>query len=268
MMKENRLRRALRDGRIAVGHMVMEFGTRGIAQILAQADLDFVLIDMEHSGFGIERVADLIAWLKATEIAPIVRVPQNVYHFLATALDAGAYGVMVANVESAAEARTIVEAAKYTPLGRRGLGLTAAHSDFASPRASEYLDLANERTMIVCQIESPAGVEHADEIAAVEGIDVLWIGHNDLTTAMGIRDQFQHERFLTALRTVVEACRKHGKAAGIQPGNDAQTEQWVGLGFNAVSLRSDVALYREALKSVVARLKTATAASRPAVAGR
>ena len=122
-MKPNLFRGVAAEGRIPVGHMIWEFGTRGIAKILENAGLDFVLIDMEHTSFDMERVADLIAWFKATPIAPFVRVPQGFYHFLARVMDAGALGAMVANVESAEQAKAIVDAVKYAPLGHRGVGL-------------------------------------------------------------------------------------------------------------------------------------------------
>src|SRR5690349_23630770 len=97
-MKQNRFQQILAGGGTPAGHMIMEFGTRGIAKILEAAGLDFVVIDMEHTGFDTERIADLVAWLKATDIAPFVRVPQRMYHFLARTMDAGALGVMVGNV--------------------------------------------------------------------------------------------------------------------------------------------------------------------------
>src|SRR5437899_9632624 len=107
-MKENRFQRILHEGGTPVGHMIMEFGTRGIAKILEAAGVDFVVIDMEHTGFDAERVADLMAWFKATDIAPFVRVPQGQNHFLARTMDAGALGVMVGNVETSEQARAIV----------------------------------------------------------------------------------------------------------------------------------------------------------------
>src|SRR5687768_15292498 len=145
-MKPNRFREVQQSGGIPIGHMIWEFGTRGIARILASTGIDFVLIDMEHTGFDTERIADLMAWFKATDIAPFVRVPQNLYHFLARTLDAGALGVMVANVESAEAAREIVSAVKYAPLGNRGVGLGGAHTDYLVPDPASYFKQANENT--------------------------------------------------------------------------------------------------------------------------
>ena len=106
-MKPNAFRAAVAEGRIPLGHLVWEFGTRGIAKIVESAGVDFVLLDMEHSAFDGERVADLLEWFQGTRVAPIVRVPQRLYHFLARAMDAGAMGAMVANVENAEQAQRL-----------------------------------------------------------------------------------------------------------------------------------------------------------------
>jgi 2-dehydro-3-deoxyglucarate aldolase/4-hydroxy-2-oxoheptanedioate aldolase len=235
--------------------MIWEFATRGIAKILESADLDFVLIDMEHSEFDTDRVADLVAWFKATPIAPFVRVPQCLYHFLARVMDAGALGVMVGNVETPEQARLIVQSVKYPPMGKRGVGLGAAHTDYLGPEPLDYFRQSNESSVVICQIESPVGLEHLDAIAATPGVDVLWVGHFDLSTAMGIPGQFQHPAFLDALAAVVAAARRHGKLAGIQPGSLEQAEQWIGIGYNVISWKADTALYGAALRGEVARLR-------------
>ena len=162
-MKENRFKRVLREGKAPVGHMIMEFATRGIAKILEAADLDFVVIDMEHTGFDAERVADVIAWLKATDIAPFVRVPQPLYHFMARTMDAGALGIMVGNVETPEQAKSIVNAVKYAPLGSRGVGLGTAHNDYLMPDPVKYMQWANENSTVICQIESPVGLANLDD---------------------------------------------------------------------------------------------------------
>src|SRR5262249_50178174 len=153
-MKENRFQRILREGGSPAGHMIMEFGTRGVAKILEAAGVDFVVIDMEHTGFDGERIADLVSWFKATDIAPFARVPHDLYHFLSRPMDAGALGVMVGNVETGEQAKAIVDAVKYAPLGKRGVGLGTAHNDYIPPDPSEYFDYANRNTTVICQIES------------------------------------------------------------------------------------------------------------------
>jgi len=247
-MKENRFQRVLSQGRMPKGHMIMEFGTRGIAKILESAGLDFVVIDMEHTGFEAERIADLIAWLKATDIAPFVRVPQGLYHFIARTLDAGALGIMVGNVETAEQARAIVNAVKYPPMGRRGVGLGTAHNDYVTPDADTYFAFANRNTTVICQIESVTGLENLEGIAATPGVDVLWVGHYDLSASMGIAAKFGHAEFRAALAKVVNAANRHGKLAAIQPGSAQQAEEWLRAGFHVLSWKTDIALYRAALQ--------------------
>ncbi len=261
-MKPNRFREALASGRMPIGHMIMEFGTRGIARILDSAGVDFVVFDMEHSGIEMERIFDLIAWSRAASFAPFVRVPQTQYHFLARVMDAGAYGVMVANVELPEQAREIVQAVKYAPLGRRGVCLGTAHTDYLVPDPAPYFAESNENSVIICQIESVAGVRNCDAIAAVDGVDVLWIGHFDLTQSMGIPGQFQHAEFLSAFREVAKAAKAHGKALGAQPASMEQAEQWISLGLNVISWSSDVGLYRAALEAAVGRIRERAAAAR------
>ncbi|HZT30258.1 MAG TPA: aldolase/citrate lyase family protein [Bryobacteraceae bacterium] len=250
-MKTNRFRQVCESGGIPVGHMIMEFATRGIAKILEAAKLDFVLLDMEHTGFDTDRIADQIAWFKATPVAPFVRVPQGFYHFLARTMDAGALGVMVANVETAEQAQSIVGAVKYAPLGHRGVGLGGAHTDYVMPDPAAYFAESNRNTTVICQIESTKGMENLEAIASVEGVDVLWVGHFDLTQSMGIPAQFHHARFLEAMRTVVETARRHGLRAGIQPATKEQAQEWMAIGYDAISWASDIAVYRNALTEAV-----------------
>ena len=259
-MKENRFQRVIREGGSPVGHMLMEFGTRGIARILAAADLDFVVVDMEHNGFDAERIADLMGWFAATDIAPFVRVPQGVYHFLARTMDAGALGVMVGNVETGEQAQSIVDAVKFAPLGKRGLGLGTAHNDYVMPNVAEYLDYSNRNTTVICQIESVTGLANLDDIAVTSGVDVLWVGHFDLTQSMGIPGQFHHSRFLDGLKQVVDCANRHGKLAALQPGSMEQAEDWFRLGFHFLSWKTDIVLYRNALESEIRELRSKAAA--------
>ncbi|HSQ03364.1 MAG TPA: aldolase/citrate lyase family protein [Burkholderiales bacterium] len=254
-MRESRIRRIVRNGGTAVGMMIMEFGTRGIARILEYADIDYVIIDMEHSGFGMERVADLIAWFKATDIDTIVRVPENLYHYLAGVLDAGASGVQVANIETAEQARAIVQAVKYAPLGNRGLGLTAAHSDFRTPKASDYLPFRNQQTLVIAQVETAKGLENCEEIAAVEGVDSLAVGANDMTFSLGIHGQFEHPLFMDAMKRVIAACQRHGKIGKCHPHHPAQIGEFWRMGYRMMMGNSDVSHLRQGVKATMDNLR-------------
>lgn len=254
-MKPNRFKQRLAEGKIPVGHMILEFGVRSIPRLLENAGLDFVLIDTEHSAFSTSEIADLVAWFRATDIATFVRVPQVQYHWIARTLDLGAMGVMVPNVKTGEEARAIVDAAKYAPLGQRGVIMGNANTDFQTLSPADFLVEANRNTTIICQIESVTGLENLEAIAATPGVDVLWVGHFDLTQSMGIPGQFHHPRFLDALQQVVDAARRHNLGAGIQPGSVAQADQWMKLGFNVISYSGDYAVYTAALAQAVTEVQ-------------
>jgi 2-keto-3-deoxy-L-rhamnonate aldolase RhmA len=254
-VKPNRFKQVRLEGRVPVGHMVLEFGTRGLAQLLEVAGVDFVVVDMEHTGFGASEIANLMAWFKATTVAPFVRVPQIEYHFIARTLDAGALGIMAPNVKSAAEARAVVDAAKYAPLGKRGVILGGTHTGFRGVSPREFMDYSNQNTTIICQIESREALEDLEAIAATPGVDVLWVGHFDLTQSLGIPGQFDHDLFHDALRRVVDAAQRHGLGAGIQPGSLAQAQEWTAIGFDVVSYSGDLYVYLAALTQSVADVR-------------
>ena len=254
-MKENRFKQCLAKNEIPIGHMIMEFNTRGIAGIMEAAEVDFVVIDMEHSGFTSEDIANQMAWFKATSVAPFIRIPQVDYHFIARALDAGALGIMAPNVKNGREAKSIIDSAKYSPQGNRGVILGGANTDFQNVDAREFMDLANDNTTIICQIESREGLDNLEEIASTPGVDVLWVGQFDLSQSMGIPGQFNQPEFLSALRLVVETTQKHGLAAGIQPGNLNQAQEWMEIGFNVISFGGDMRVYLSALSEAVNQVR-------------
>lgn len=255
-MKSNRLRAALAEGRPAVGHMLLEFGTRGIAKIAESCGLDFVLIDMEHSGLDLGAVADLLSWFKSTPVTPIVRVPAIEYHFIARVMDAGAMGVMAPNVQTAQQAREVVAAMRYAPEGVRGLGLGTAHNDYVAPQVPSYLHEANQQNVAICQIESTMALDNLDAIASTPGVDVLFIGHFDLTQSMGIVGEFQNPRFLAAIHGVAERANASGKAAGIQPGSVVQAREAISMGYSVISMGHDTAVYGNALRSMVEEFRS------------
>jgi len=254
-VKANRFVQLRAAGQMPIGHMLYEFNTRGIAQILEVAGVDFVLIDMEHSSFTLNEVADLVAWFECTPIAPMIRIPQTEYHLIARALDVGVMGVTAPNVQSAEQARALVAAAKYLPVGKRGLHFGGASDDFRAVDALEHMREANANTTVFCMIESPEGVDNLEAIAATPGVDGLWVGHWDLTQFMGIPGQFGHARFREAIHRVIETADRHGLASIVQPGSLAQAEEFLDMGFNALSYSADFFLYKAALAQAVAEVR-------------
>jgi 2-keto-3-deoxy-L-rhamnonate aldolase RhmA len=251
-MSGNRLGRILRDGGYAVGTMIFECNTPGIARLLDATGIDFAVFDMEHSGIEIGDVRALMSWSRAAAFTPIVRVPSPDYHFLARVHDMGARGVMVPMVGSAAQAEAIVRACKYPPEGARGAAFGVAHDDFRSGSMAVTMESANRENLIIAQIETAQGVEHVGEIAAVPGIDVLWIGHADLSLSLGIPGQFDHPRFVEAVETVTAAAGARKRPLGVMVSDPDGGRFWIERGFRVICYSGDIWLLQRALAEGVA----------------
>jgi 2-dehydro-3-deoxyglucarate aldolase/4-hydroxy-2-oxoheptanedioate aldolase len=248
-MRKNTVKEALADGGVAIGTMVFEFNSTGIGRIAGEAGADFVIFDMEHTGWSIETIRMLIATTRASKALPMVRVPATQYHLLSRPLDVGAMGLMIPMVETVDQARLIVQSAKYGPEGGRGAAFTIAHDDYEGGDVAEKMRAANREGMLIAQIETVTGVENCEAIAAVDGIDCLWVGHFDLTQSMGIPAQFDHPDFVEAITRVAHACEAHGKAAGVMVANIETARQWREIGYRALAYGGDLWIYGAALKA-------------------
>jgi len=255
LMRANPVGARLRTGGTAYGTMAFEFFTPGLMAILAGAGADFVLLDTEHSGVGIETIKAQIAASRGLGIVPMVRVPGSHYHLIAPVLDAGAMGIMVPMVESAEQARQIASWCRYRPDGVRGVAFGMPHDDYGDGDVVQKLREANERTLVIALIETAAGVAQAEAIMAVDGIDIGWLGHFDLTNSMGIPGQFEHPDFLAAVDRLVSACRTHGKPAGVLAGAVEAAEAWRARGFRVFAYGTDISLLQQTLSDGLARLR-------------
>jgi 2-keto-3-deoxy-L-rhamnonate aldolase RhmA len=248
------MRRVLAAGGCPLGTMVGEFATTGVARLAAAAGADFVLLDLEHTGYSLEHMRNVVSAARASEITVLVRVPDAAYDLIARTLDLGAQGIMVPAVESQAEARLIADAARFPPRGRRGFGLIH-RADWASDGLPSLMARLDAETIVLAQIETAAGLEAVEEIAAVDGIDVLWIGHFDLTTSLGIPGQFASRAFEQAVERVLQAGRAAGKPVGILAATAAEAARHVARGFGAVAVGLDAWLYEDALRDGLAAVR-------------
>jgi 2-keto-3-deoxy-L-rhamnonate aldolase RhmA len=250
------------------GHFVVEFATPGIGHILKSAGCDFVLFDMEHSGFGFETLKSAIRYFEAAQLPVIVRTPSKDYHHIARAMDMGAEGIMLPMVGTAAEAKRILDGVKYTPEGSRGVGLQMAHDRYRPGAVKDKFAAANRRSTLFCQIETAEGVRNADAIAALPGVDCLWIGHFDLSVSLGVPGEFESKKFADAIVRIVAAARKHGKGLCSLV---STVEQGIALnaqGFDFICYSADVWALRNALAEAVDRLRAGCAVNATENAGR
>ena len=247
-MRNNPVKQSLAAGGRAFGAMVFEFFAPGLPQICRNAGAAFVLYDMEHTGLGFETLKTQFALCRGLDIVPMARVPRGEYHFIARALDIGALGVMVPMVGTRTEAEQIVACTRYPPLGRRGAAFGFAHDDYEAGDVVGKMAALHERTLVIAQIETDEGLRNVDAIAAVPGVDALWIGQFDLTNFLGIPAQFQHPEYLAAVDRVVAACVSNGKAAAILATDERWARDYAAKGFRLMAYGVDQSMLQEALR--------------------
>ena len=232
----------------------LNLGSPMTVEIAGLAGFDWILIDHEHGPGGEDTLLHQLHAASATPAFPVVRIAQNETPRFKRVLDMGALGVMVPYVSTANEAKAAVSAMRYPPHGIRGVAKFNRGAGFGGD-FEEYYAHAHERLVSVIQIETSEAVDRIDEIAAVEGADVLFVGPTDLSYNMGIRDQLESAQFTDALKRVSDAAKKHGKAAGILVHNNALVPKVRELGYTFTALGSDGGAVRAGLLGIVAALK-------------
>jgi 2-keto-3-deoxy-L-rhamnonate aldolase RhmA len=233
-----------------MGGTFINLGSSLTAEIAGQAGLDWLLIDLEHGAGDRHELLFQLQAIESTPAAPIVRVAWNDPVQFKRVLDLGPSGIMVPYVQSAEEARRAVAAMRYPPAGVRGVASMHRACGFGSD-FDEYFRRADSQLLTVVQIETAAAVDHVDEIAAVDGVDVLFVGPMDLSISLGIARQWDHPAFSSAVNKVVSACRKAGKAAGTLVQSEHQIERSVSVGFSFLALSSDGAMVVKGMRGAV-----------------
>jgi len=217
--------------------------TRGIeiARLAATAGFDSLYVDLEHSSLSLETTSQICIAALNVGIAPFVRVPQ--LELAQRILDGGALGIIVPDVRNAAQAQAAVKAAKYPPLGERGFATALPHFDFRSFPAKEFCPVLDAATMVIVQFESAEAIDNADAIFAVEGVDVVLFGTNDMTADMGIPGEYDHPKVRDAYARAIAAARKHGKHVGVGglASRPKLTAEFVKMGARYVSTGTDLA---------------------------
>ncbi|MDP7547773.1 MAG: aldolase/citrate lyase family protein [Alphaproteobacteria bacterium] len=254
-MRPNPVKTKLAAGEAVFGTMIFEFLSPGLPRILANSGADFVLYDLEHSGFTIEDMKAQFALCAGAGIIPFARPPGKAYPYTSRLLDVGAFGLLYQMVESAEEARKLVAWTRYPPSGVRGAIFGGAHDDYTDGEMAEKAAAAMDRTVVMALIETKAGLENVDEIMAVDGVDIAHLGHADLSLSLGIPGQFDHPDLQTGIDKIVEAAAKNGKAAGAM----APTLEWgqdlMRRGYRLMSYNHDMGLIADALSTGIKALK-------------
>lgn len=245
-MRES-LRDQLRADRLVLCLALLNARTPDVPAIAAACGYDAVYVDLEHTSTSLDTAAMLCASALGAGISGLVRVPSHDPSVIARVLDNGAVGIIVPHVNSKSEAQAVVAAARFPPVGHRSISGPNAVSGYQSRPAPELTATLERRTVVAVMIETPSAVEASDDIAGVEGVDMVLLGPSDLTAEMGIHGQYENEHFHHAVESVAAACRSHGVALGVAGIRSVDLlDRFVGLGLRFISAGTDVGMMTEA----------------------
>lgn len=253
MLKENKVKNALKAGQPVFGTMITEAGSTGFVWMLANLGYDFVFIDMEHSAYGLQPTADMIKVARLAGIVPLVRVPDLAYHLIGPVLDAGAMGLMLPRVETRQQVEQFVSYMKYPPIGVRGATAGRGSTDYGGVSPQRLVRHLNENTLVILQIERKLAVENIDDLLSVSGVDAAVIGPFDLTISLG-EDSTGSPLVNEAIGNVVEAARRHGVASGIHIAEPEVILKWQERGMTMLGCNTDLGFFTAGAGNTLAAL--------------
>ena len=230
------------------------------ADIVAGSGTDWVMLDMEHAAQGLETILHLLQTVAAHPVTPVVRVPIGDPVIIKQVLDLGAQNLLVPMVSTAEQAAALVQAVRYPPRGIRGVGSALARSGRWN-RVDDYLLNADQHVSLFVQVETAAAVEAAGEIAAVDGIDGVFVGPADLAASMGLLGQQTHPDVVAAVHRTFAAVREAGKPVGVNAFDPVVAQGYIDAGATFVLVGADVALLARATESLAARFAPPAAGS-------
>ncbi|WP_026463050.1 HpcH/HpaI aldolase family protein [Adhaeribacter aquaticus] len=238
----------------------LNLGSSLTAEIVGLAGFDWVLIDLEHGAGEEKDVLFQLQALEHTPVAPIIRVESAAPQRIHRVLDMGAVGIMCPKVNNATEARNVVEGLHYPPHGKRGVAKMVRATQFGK-NFDQYHRDAQDTILGVVQIETQEVMKHLDEIAALDGVDVLFIGPADLTMELGIFGQFDHPLFLEAVEATVNAAEKAGKATGILFFNPDEYQKYHSMGIRFIACGADATFVADGARAMAHKLNASRSAA-------
>lgn len=255
---KNILKEKLASGIRPIGTF-FELGSESVIEALGRTGLDFLIIDNEHGPFEAERSADFVRAAELAGIAPLARIRETSRPAVLKLLDVGAQGIIVPDVHSADQVRTLVDYAKFAPLGKRGFCPTRKDGwGFGYPATADIgtnMEYCNAETLLIPQCETVGCLENIETIAAMEGVDGIFIGPFDLSISMGIPGRFEHPDFLGALGRIRDACRKAGKFTIYFTVHEDKVADGFRFGFDAMTYSLDARVFIQAYRDALERIR-------------
>ena len=253
-MNKNNLKQALQSGKTVFGPF-LKLTDPAVVEIMGFAGFDFVIIDAEHGPISLQSAQNMLRAAESAGITPVVRVTDNEETLILRALDIGAQGVEIPQINTKSDALKAVTAVKYSPQGKRGLCRYVRAADYSSMDRYEYFKAANQETMIIAHIEGVEGINNLEEILSVPGIDVIFIGPYDLSQSLGIPGQVNHQLVIQKMEEVIKMCQKENKAVGTFADDVKTAKKWVSLGVQYLAFSVDAGILYETSRQIVEKLK-------------
>lgn len=254
----NKLRELINEGKKPFGTFV-ELTGADVVEALGQTGLDYIIIDNEHGSFDVESSLADIRAAESNGLVPICRVRELSRPAILKLLDQGAAGLIIPYIETVDQIKKIIEYGKYSPIGKRGFsGSRKDRWGFATPferPLPEMLAYWNEETVLIPQCETVGCLEHIEEIAAMEGVDGIFVGPFDLSISMGIPAEFKNPKLIAALERILKACKDNGKFSMIFTGNEAWIKDYYDMGFDSVTYGMDASVMVNGFRKLIAGLK-------------
>ncbi|PKP61646.1 aldolase [Candidatus Atribacteria bacterium HGW-Atribacteria-1] len=253
-MKKNHLKKALHEGKIIFGPF-LKITDPAVVEIMGFAGFDFVIIDEEHGPISMESAQNMIRAAESVNITPVIRVGNNDEALILQALDIGALGIEIPQINSRYDAERAVKSVKYSPQGERGVCRYVRAANYSSMDKFKYFKYANEETIIIAHIEGVEGINNLNEILLVPGIDVIFIGPYDLSQSLGIPGEVNHSLVIEKMKEVILKCKQNKIAVGTFADDVETAKSWISLGVQYMSFSVDVGILYEASKNIIKQLK-------------
>ncbi len=241
---ENKIKDKIKNGGVSIGAFLLS-GSSFIAEAMANQELDWILIDMEASHATKEDVLHILQALNGYEVCPLIRISDQNKHLIDFSLDFGAKGVMIPKIDTAKQAKEMVDACFYAPKGSRGVNPIRASGFYT--KALQNFKQANSCVTTIVQIESKESINNIDEIAQIEAIDILFVGLGDLAASYGQVGSIGGKQMQDALKKVIEVCEKYNKIAGIFAHSNDVAKQYIKDGFKFVGVGNDIKFLNQGL---------------------
>jgi 2-keto-3-deoxy-L-rhamnonate aldolase RhmA len=254
-MRANPVKQALREGKTVLGTSYGQLRDPEIARLLKAGGFDYVYLDGEHGGFGIETIQKICRVASLCELTVFTRVANMTYEPIARALDCGSDGIIFPRVESPELLATAVSWCKFPPVGVRGFGLTVMQANYEPVTIPQMIAHRNENGMIILQIETVTALEAREELLSVPGLDVVMVGPVDLSISLGIPGEFEHPKFIEAIDQIRDTCDAKGIVPGIQCRGVALSKFCRDRGFRFLGTSNEWNLLLEKAKETVAALR-------------